>query len=245
MSSEALGRARSRLTFWAETDPHVSGAALTGSLADGHADPWSDLDLVLGLRTFPEQVALEWTARITAEFGVLHHWDLPSPGEGIVRVHLLGNGVEVDVSFLPEAAFGPKGAQWQLLHGQEQTLDPFSTPDPRLLVGLAWHHTRHARVCVERGRLWQAEYWVGALRTQIIALACLRLNLPTDYAKGAHLLPADVTAALEPSLVRDLSTDEVLRALSTLVPLFLDELWLSDPDTAERLKPTLTRWARR
>ena len=59
MSSEALGRARSRLTFWAEADPHVSGAALTGSLADGHADPWSDLDLVLGLRTFPEQVALE------------------------------------------------------------------------------------------------------------------------------------------------------------------------------------------
>lgn len=133
MSSEVLGRVRSRLTFWAETDPHVSGAALTGSLADGHADPWSDLDLVLGLRTFPEQVAL----------------------------------------------------------------------------------------------------------------ACLRLNLPTDYAKGAHLLPADVTAALEPSLVHDLSTDEVLRALSTLVPLFLDELWLSDPDTAERLKPTLTRWARR
>ena len=78
MSSEVLGRVRSRLTFWAETDPHVSGAALTGSLADGHADPWSDLDLVLGLRTFPEQVALEWTARITAEFRVLHHWDLPS-----------------------------------------------------------------------------------------------------------------------------------------------------------------------
>lgn len=245
MSASELDRVRTRLTSWATADPDVTGVALTGSLATGHADHWSDLDLVLGLSTSPESVALEWTTRLTSEFGVLHHWDLPTPDERVVRVHLLGNGVEADVSFLPESAFGARGTQWKLLHGRERELQPFPGPDPRVLVGLAWHHARHARVCVERGRLWQAEHWIGALRTQVISLACLRLGLPTDYAKGAHLLPTSLAEALESTLVRALVADEVLRALGALVPLFLDELLLSDPDTAERLAPTLYRWAHR
>lgn len=245
MSAPELDRVRDRLISWAEHETAVTGVALTGSLATGHADRWSDLDLVLGLRSPPEQVAREWTARLTAEFGVLHHWDLPTPDERVVRVHLLGNGVEADVSFLPEESFGTRGPQWKLLDGREQALEPFPTPDPRVLTGLAWHHARHARVCVERERLWQAEHWVGALRTQVLALACLRLALPTDYAKGAHLLPASLTAALEPTLVRALDADEILRALAALVPLLLDELRLSDSDTAERLAPTLSHWAHR
>ncbi|MFF0471122.1 hypothetical protein ACFYPX_27250 [Micromonospora zamorensis] len=50
---------------------------------------------------------------------------------------------------------------------------------------------------LERGRYWQAERWISAMRTQTIALACQRLGHPTSYAKGAHLLPADITGPLE------------------------------------------------
>ena len=56
---------------------------------------------------------------------------------------------------------------------------------------------------------------------------------------------ADRWSDLEPTLVRALDADEILRALAALVPLLLDELRLSDPDTAERLAPTLSHWAHR
>ncbi|WP_406465840.1 hypothetical protein OH768_30610 [Streptomyces sp. NBC_01622] len=45
----------------------------------------------------------------------------------------------------------------------------------------------------QRDRTWQAAHWINALRDQLIALACLRLDLPTAYSKGAHLLPDEVT----------------------------------------------------
>ncbi|WP_225448257.1 hypothetical protein [Streptacidiphilus sp. P02-A3a] len=51
-------------------------------------------------------------------------------------------------------------------------------------------------MCVERQRWWQAEHWVSAVRDQVLALACLRLGHPTGYAKGAHLLPPELTAPL-------------------------------------------------
>jgi len=49
---------------------------------------------------------------------------------------------------------------------------------------------------------WQAEYLIGAARHQVLALGCLRLGLTTRYAKGDDLLPCELTAPLEASLVR-------------------------------------------
>lgn len=69
---------------------------------------------------------------------------------------------------------------------------------------LAWHHALHAGICTERGRWWQAEYWISATRDLVITLACLRLGYPAHYAKGAHLLPDDLTAPLEATLIRSL-----------------------------------------
>jgi hypothetical protein len=36
----------------------------------------------------------------------------------------------------------------------------------------------HARICIERGRWWQAEHWISAMRDHVITLACLRLGYP-------------------------------------------------------------------
>lgn len=243
MSSQTVDRVREGLVSWAEEDPDVSGAALTGSLATGQSDRWSDLDLVLGLIGSPPAAARRWTDRIDAEFGLLHHWDLPTSDARIIRVHLLAGGVEADISFVPEEVFGARGEQWRLLLGTGRTLDPFPEPDVETLVGLAWHHVRHARVCIERGRLLQAEYWLGAVRSQILALACLRSGLPTNYAKGAHLLPEELTTALEAGLVRALHSEELRRALAVLVPVLIAELRKSAPETVPRLQSTLESWA--
>jgi len=46
---EERDRLRSDLLEHAASDPHISGAAITGSAATGHEDRWSDIDLAFGV----------------------------------------------------------------------------------------------------------------------------------------------------------------------------------------------------
>ncbi|QUX31415.1 nucleotidyltransferase domain-containing protein [Nocardiopsis akebiae] len=234
-------RLRERLLARAGTDDSVVGAALTGSSADGTADRWSDIDLVLAVREGRDGVPADWTEWLHREFGALHHWDLPVPGPRLVRVFLLPGCLEVDLAFLPEGEFGPRGPQWRTVFGKARELQPFPEPDPDTLIGHSWHHALHARVCVERGRLWQAEHWIGRLREQTVALACLRLGSPTAFNKGAHLLPAEVTDPLGATLVRALTGEELLRALEALTALLITEVAWVRPELADALGPELGR----
>ena len=54
---------------------------------------------------------------------------------------------------------------------------------------------------IERGRPWEAAYWVASVRDQTLALACLRLGESPHYSRGVDRLPPDVTAPLEETLV--------------------------------------------
>jgi hypothetical protein len=47
------------------------------------------------------------------------------------------------------------------------------------LLGLAWDHVLHARICIERGKPWQAEWLIAGVREYVLGLACLRLGHPT------------------------------------------------------------------
>lgn len=239
-TAEDRDRFLDRLLKLAEADESVSGAALTGSQAVGAVDRWSDVDLVLAVRgEAAAEVCERWTEHLYEDFGALHHWDVPA-GAKVIRVFLLADALEVDLTFAPEAEFGARGPQWRTLFGSPQPLSPFPEPEPRTLIGHAWHHALHARTCIARGRVWQAEHWISALRGQVIALACLRLGHVTSYAKGAHLLPADVTDQLEPALVRSFDEPELRRALAAATAALATEVERSDPELAARLRPVLS-----
>ncbi|MER5768122.1 nucleotidyltransferase domain-containing protein [Streptomyces sp. NPDC001985] len=222
----------------ARTDDTITGAALTGSLATGDADRWSDIDLALAVRGDLAAPAGRWTRRLYEEFGALHHWDLPSD-DRIIRIFLLPGPYEADLNFTPEERFGARGPQWRTLFGRELPQAPFPPPDTRALAGRAWHHALHARNCLERRHWWQCEHWIGSLRAVVITLACLRLGLPAANGRGAHLLPAATAAALEPALVRSLTEPELRRALEAAVTALTGELEQTDPALAARLGPTL------
>jgi hypothetical protein len=98
---------------------------------------------------------------------------------------------------------------------------------------MAWHHALHARVSIERRRWWQAEYWISAVRDQTIALACLRLGYPVHYAKGAHLVPEELTAPLTATLVRSLDEVELRRALGVATTALAHELERTDRSLAD------------
>ncbi|WP_305788272.1 hypothetical protein [Symbioplanes lichenis] len=231
-------RLRAALLARAGADPAVTGAAWTGSQATGGGDRWSDTDLVLSVRDDVATVTDNWTQWLETEFGVRHHWDL-AVGASVVRVFLLPGWLEVDLTFAPEAEFGARGHRWQTIFGQARTLDRWPDPEPAHLTGLLWHHALHAWVSLERGRWWQAEHWISAMRDHVITLACVRLGLPSAYAKGAHLLPPELNEPLAATLVRELSEAGLRRALDAALALVTDELTRSDPDAARRLGPML------
>lgn len=85
------------------------------------------------------------------------------------------------------------------------------------------HHALRARFCIERGRFWQAEYWISGARDYALSLACRRRGLATSNGRGFDELPADVHEAFKCTLVTSPERDELLRALGCVIEGLLRE----------------------
>jgi hypothetical protein len=223
-SIDDRNRVREHVLELASADPRVVAAAVIGSLAHGPGDRWSDLDLTFAVADGVPvvDVLADWTRDLSAELDAVQLFDLPS-GATIYRVFLLPGCLQVDLSFTPAAAFGPRGPKFSLLFGS--AVEPAGSPpaSPDEIFGLAVHHALRARVCIERGRWWQAEYWISGLRDDALALACLRRGLSAREGRGFDELPADVLDAFADALVRSLERDELLRALASAIDVLLRE----------------------
>jgi hypothetical protein len=201
-----------------------------GSLAHYEGDRWSDLDLMFAVAdNVPVTEVLEaWSRTVVREFKAVQLFDLPS-GPIIYRVFLLPDWLELDLSFTPASEFGAGGPKFRLLFGDdierpyESSSPADDTSDAHERFGYAVHHTLHARVCIERGRYWQAEYWISAVRDQALALACVRLGLDGTFGRDFDRLPAEVADPANDALVRSLERDELQRALGSAVAALLRE----------------------
>jgi predicted nucleotidyltransferase len=233
-TSQERERLRRQLLGLAGEDPRITAAAVTGSAADGLQDQWSDIDLFLGVaeEVELETVLADWTEYLYGELAALHHFDLKVP-TATYRAFLLPSCLEVDLGFTPASQFGP---HFRAVFGQVAQPSQAAPPDAGHLIGLAWHHVLHARICIERAKPWQAEYWISGIRDQTLALASLRLGQPTAYAKGADALPVEATGGLEDALVRSLAPGELRRALRVATRRLLGELEATDPVQAQRLE---------
>jgi len=228
----------------ARDDARVTGAAVTGSASHGAEDRWSDIDLCFAIADgIAVDVVLEdWTDFVRDELGSRHHFDVRDAA-AVYRVFLLPGCLEVDLAFVAASEFRALGPGFELVFGEAVEDRPIAPADPHRLIGLAWHHVLHARICIERGKLWQAEYWISAVRDHTLILGCLRLGHPADYAKGADELPHKTTAPLQAALVRDLSVEELSRALRVAVTGLLRELHETDRELADQLREPLRELA--
>ena len=150
----------------------------------------------------------------------------------------------MDIAFTPHADFGPRGPNWRTVFGETVMLPPGGAQKRDDLVGLAWHHILHARACIARRKPWQADYLIAAARHHVLALGCLRLGLPGMFAKGDDLLPHELTAPLEVSLVHSLEAPGLRRALAVVATALTAELERTDPALAAQLGPILAEHSR-
>jgi len=202
---------RDRLLQLAEDDERVVAGAAVGSLAFDDGDRFSDLDLTFGIAdgVLVRDVLSDWTRRLVDELDAVHLTDLER-GPTTYGVFLLPDELQCDLSMTPAAQFRPAGPRFRLLFGETaggepEVAAPAATgalfiPTPVVAGGIfGWGvvYALHARACIERGRVWQAEHYVGAVRDHALALACLRQGLPAAQARGYDDLSAEILARFE------------------------------------------------
>jgi hypothetical protein len=232
-------RLRDRVLNMASSDSRVVAGAVVGSLAQDEGDRWSDLDLTFAVAddVAVTEVLEAWSGAVVREFDAVQLFDLSS-GPAIYRVFLLPDRLELDLSFTPASEFGALGPRFRLLFG-DAVEKPYPSPRPaRELFGYAVHHALHARLCIERGRCWQAEYWISAFRDHALALACRRRGLSGDYGRDFDKLPPDVVEPFNDALVRTLERNELRRALASAIAGLLRES-AEAQDVADKVKGQL------
>jgi hypothetical protein len=223
-SAEDRDRIRDRVLAFAESDERIVAGAVVGSLALNEGDRWSDLDLTFGVADKYSifDVLEDWTRQIVDEFDASHLFDLPS-GASIYRVFLLPGCLQFDLSFTPASKFGASGPKFKLLFGNVVDRPYLQSPSAHELFGYAVHHALRARFCIERGRYWQAEYWISSIRDYALAIACHRHNLPVSYGRGFDKLPPEILEPFKSALVASLERDQLLRALKAAIDGLLRE----------------------
>jgi hypothetical protein len=217
---------RERLLRLAEEDERVVAGAAVGSLASDGGDRFSDLDLTFGIadHVSAAEVLADWTRTLIGELDAVHLADL-ARGPTTYRVFLLPDALQFDLSMTPAAQFRPAGPRFRLLFGQTAAGESaFPTPPVAGdLFGWGVIYALHARACIERGRVWQAEHYVGAVRDHALSLACLRQGLPAVQARGYDDLSAETLARFEHAHVGAVEPGALRASLAAAVVALMRE----------------------
>jgi len=220
----------------AEEDERVVAGAAVGSLAVGTGDRFSDLDLTFGIvdGVPVAQVLDAWTRTLSEELHAIELADLTA-GPTTYRVFLLPDALQFDLSMTPATQFRPAGPRFQLLFGETAADEPEASapvagrlliPTPAVagdIFGWGVIYALHARACIERGRVWQAEHYVGAVRDHALSLACLSRGLPAAQARGYDDLSPETLTAFDRTHVGSPEPDVMRRALGASVLALLNE----------------------
>jgi hypothetical protein len=217
---------REHLLRLAEEDERVVAGAAVGSLAVNGGDRFSDLDLTFGIADdVPVADVLDdWTRALTDELDAVHLADLER-GPTIYRVFLFPDALQFDLSMTPAVQFRPAGPRFRLLFGGTAAGES-EVPRPPVagdLFGWGVIYALHARACIERGRVWQAEHYVGTVRDHALSLACLRQGLPAVQARGYDDLSAETLARFEAAHVGAVEPGALRAALGASVLALLRE----------------------
>ena len=218
--------ARERVSDWlverARADDRIVAGAAIGSLTAGGGDRYSDLDLTFAIREDGdlEELLDDYAQALADEFDATMLFDLPWKGI-VYRVFLFPDCLQLDLSF-SRGAVVQTSPKLTLLWGEARQ-EPSQPQPAEELFGWAALLVRSARVTIERGQPWLAEWCVTEVRNNAMGLACRRRGLPVRYAKGRDQLPEEVRRRFAAGIVRSLERDELERALAVVVECLLDE----------------------
>ena len=226
-----------RVLSLGEQDERVAAGAFVGSLAVDAGDRFSDVDLTFGVADGAQvaDVLDDWTRLLIDELDAVPLVDLQR-GPTTYRVFLLPDTLQLDLSMTPASQFRPAGPRFRLVFGETASDDPQAVPPPVRgdlfistpavagdIFGWGVIYALHSRACIERGRVWQAEHYVGAVRDHALSLACLRQGLPAVQARGYDDLPGETLARFDDTHVGTLEPEALRAALAGSVLALMQE----------------------
>lgn len=227
---------RDRVLQLAEEDERVVAGAVVGSLALGGGDRFSDLDLTFGIAgaATVADVLADWTRTLVGELDAVELVDLQA-GPTIYRVFLLPDELQFDLSMTPADDFRPAGPKFRLLFG-ETAPEPDDPPAPRVgslfiatpsvahdIFGWGVIYALHTRSCIERGRVWQADHYVDAVRDHALSLACVREGTIVVQGRGYDDLSPETLARFEGTHAGSLEPGALRAALAASVAALVHE----------------------
>src|SRR5438552_7432172 len=228
---------RERVLRVAEEDERVVAGAVVGSLAVDGGDRFSDVDLTFGVAHHVQvaDVLDDWTRTVIDELEGVQLADLER-GPTTYRVFLLPDALQLDLSMTPAAQFRPAGPRFRLLFGETAAeesevptppgLGTLFIPTPAVatdIFGWGVIYALHGRTCIERGRVWQAEHYVGAVRDHALSLACLREGLPPVQARTYDDFATQTLARFEDAHVGAVEPGALRAALAASVLALMHE----------------------
>jgi len=210
-SEEFREDVRNKVLNKAEQDKRIVSAAIVGSYAQNKEDQFSDIDLTFGIseQYTVSELLQSWTEYVMHEYGAIVLFDVQRCNT-VYRVFMLPGCLQLDLSFSPEKHFGATGQSFRLLYGKHYEKKQPSCQTKDELLGWVIHHLVRARFCVERNRLWQAEFWLSEARDYILKIACLENGLNPDCARGVDDLPIHILNSLSSSFITSLRREEIL-----------------------------------
>ena len=149
--------------------------------------------------------------------------------------------LQVDLSFWTPSTFRATSPTFEVLFGDPGEPGPTGPTSAEPAVGLGWLYALHARSALGRQRLWQAVEMLDGLRTQTIALASARENLPAYQGRGVDRLPAELLSALARSRAPQVDLASIFSSFAATAKVYLSEAQESDPVRADHLRPVLQR----
>lgn len=217
-TSEFREKVREEIIANAKLDGRISSAAEVGSYARNAQDRWSDIDLTFG---FDDTVSIDtilnsWTEYVSSQFSGVPILDIQR-GKTIYRVFILPGCLQVDLSFTPQTGFGSAGPDFMLHYGRQDKNTQITPPNAAELYGYMVHHLVRVRICIERNRLWQAEFWLNEARNYALKLCCLFRGLKTDHGRGFDDLPSDILEPYKNSFVKQPTREEITKGLSVIL----------------------------
>ena len=217
---------RDRVLEIARADERVVAGAAVGSLALGGGDRFSDLDLTFGIVDTVQVVDVldDWTRTLESDVDAVPLVDLQQ-GPTTYRVFLLRDLLQFDLSMTPAAEFRAAGPRFRLLFGKTAPgeFHAGAPRNPADVFGWGVIYALHARSCVERGRLWQAEHYVGAVRDHGLTLACLREGVIAVQARGYDDLSHETLTRFEAARAGKVEPLALRAALSAAVTALTHE----------------------
>jgi predicted nucleotidyltransferase len=245
-----------------QADARVLAACLIGSYAQGKADRYSDIDLMVittddASEEFYRQ--RETFLRSLGDLVFLEDWGIPD-----IAFYIFADGTEGELYFgresrldqLYNAPFHILLDKKNILHGVVYTVSKDETDlnkqveKVRQEISGFWHEMSHFTTAIGRGQLWWAQGQLESLRSICVTLARLQNDLSDTqigqepYFKVENYLPTEKLAALK-STFCPMEREALLQAVQVILGFYsetarslADAHHFAYPESLERIMGT-------